>query len=60
MKDSSYRKLEIECSKCKAKFQIWIEDNHFASELEKRIRENFHKYCPVCKALEGIDKESNI
>jgi len=60
MQDPLYKKIEVKCIKCKTKFQIWIENSHFSSEVEKKIRENFYKHCPVCKALEEIDKETSI
>jgi len=59
MEDPLYKKIKVECSRCKTKFDIWIEDNRFSSELEERIRENFYQYCPVCRALEKINKSNN-
>lgn len=55
--DPLYRKIELECTKCKTKFQIWIEEKHLNAEFEERLKKNFYKYCPVCKTFEEINKE---
>ena len=54
--DFFYRKLSIECSVCKTKFEIWIETSKFTPELEENIRKNFYRHCPICKALGGLEK----
>jgi|GEM_PF-3482429 len=48
----TYKKIEVECSVCKSKFEIWVATSHYNSEMEKNIRENFYRYCPVCKVWE--------
>jgi len=57
MEEDKYRKIKIECDMCKTKFEIWLSEMNYSSELEERIKKNFHKYCPVCKSLEEIRKE---
>ena len=52
-----YRKIAIECAVCKTKFEIWVDTANFNPKFEEHIRKNFHKYCPVCKALEAIEKD---
>jgi hypothetical protein len=52
----NYRKIALECAVCKTKFEIWISIANYSSEVEEHIRKNFHFYCPVCKALEELEK----
>jgi len=54
--NENYRKIALECAVCKTKFELWIETSKFSPELEKNIGKNFHRYCPVCKALEELEK----
>ncbi|PIU42712.1 MAG: hypothetical protein CO034_03015 [Parcubacteria group bacterium CG_4_9_14_0_2_um_filter_35_11] len=58
MEKDKYRKIRIECELCKTKFEIWISEMNYSSEMELRIRKNFYKYCPVCKILKEIRKKS--
>lgn len=57
MKKEDYRKIHIECSKCKTQFEVWISEFNFSPGLEERIRKNFYAYCPVCKELEEMTKK---
>jgi hypothetical protein len=54
MENETYKKLSIECAVCKTKFEIWISTANFSPELEANIRDNFYRYCPVCKILEEL------
>ena len=54
--DFLYKKLSIKCALCKTRFDIWISTSNFSSELEENIRKNFYRYCPVCKAIEALEK----
>jgi len=54
--NKNYRKIALECTVCKTKFELWIEISKFSPELEENIRKNFHRYCPVCKALKELEK----
>lgn len=53
-----YKKIEIECSLCKAKFDIWISINEYTPEMEETIKQHLYNYCPVCKALEELKNKS--
>lgn len=57
--DENYKKISIECSKCKTKFEIWVSIANFTDELERNIRENFYLHCPVCRILEGLKNKEN-
>ena len=57
MDNETYKKFEIECASCKTKFDIWISMARYSLELEENIRKNFYRHCPVCKALEELEKE---
>lgn len=54
--NEDYKKLSVECAVCKTKFEIWISVANFNPELEENIRKNFRLHCPVCKALEELEK----
>jgi len=56
MEEETYKKLSIECAVCKTKFEIWISTANFSEELEANIRENFSRYCPVCKLLKELEE----
>lgn len=57
MENENYKKLSIECVLCKAKFDIWISTSNYDPEIEENIRKNFYLRCPVCKALEELEKK---
>ena len=58
MENETYKKLSIECAVCKTKFDIWISTANFTPEIETNIRENFYRYCPVCKALKELEEQN--
>ncbi|MCP6718188.1 MAG: hypothetical protein KJI70_01395 [Patescibacteria group bacterium] len=43
---------EIQCLKCKVKFDSWLSGTEFTSDVEGEIKENFHLHCPSCRTLE--------
>ena len=53
----NYRKIAIECAVCKTRFEVWISIANYSPELEENIRKNFHRYCPVCKALKELEEK---
>lgn len=54
--NENYKKISLECAVCKTRFEIWIEMGSYSAEIEERIRKNFYRYCPVCKALKELKK----
>jgi hypothetical protein len=57
MEKKNRKKLSIECSVCKAQFDIWVNTEHAGSDLEEGIRNHVNNYCPVCKALEELNNK---
>lgn len=57
MEKDTKEKIEIECSVCKTKFDIWLSTSNHSEELEKNIIHNFYRYCPVCKIMEDLKKK---
>jgi len=54
--EEKYRKIKVECTICKSKFEVWVLEMNYSPELEEKIRKNFYKYCPVCRTLEEMKK----
>jgi len=54
--NETYKKISVECAVCKTKFELWVSTANFTEELEKNIRQNFHRYCPVCKILKELEE----
>ena len=57
MDEELYKKLTIECTVCKTKFELWISLSRYSPELEENIRKNFYKNCPVCKIIAELEEE---
>ncbi|GAH30424.1 unnamed protein product [marine sediment metagenome] len=56
--NKNYIKIALECAVCKTKFELWIaETNWFTPKFADYLRKNFSRFCPVCKALEELEKE---
>ena len=56
--NENYRKIALECAVCKTKFELWVtETNWFVPGLVDYLRENFHRFCPVCKALKKLEEK---
>lgn len=59
-KEKNYR-TEITCLKCKAKFDIWLVNANFDSDVEEKVRKRFYNYCGACKEYEKYsDIEKDI
>lgn len=58
-KDKERKKWgEIECPVCKTKFEIWLAtSNWFSPEFSEYLRENFYRFCPVCKSLKDLKEK---
>jgi len=56
--NKNYKKIEIECSLCKAKFDIWVSIKEYTPEMEEAIKQHFYNYCPVCKTLGKLKNKS--
>lgn len=55
--NKDYIKIALECAVCKTKFEIWItETNWFIPGFTDYLKENFYRFCPVCKTLEELEK----
>ena len=55
--NENYRKIALECAVCKTKFELWIAvTDWFTPKFVDYLKENFHRFCPVCKALEELEK----
>lgn len=50
-KEKKYR-TEITCLECKAKFDIWLVNANFDSDVEEKVRKRFYNYCGACKEYE--------
>jgi len=47
----------IECPVCKTKFELWLTtSNWFSPDFADYLRENFYRFCPVCKALKKLEE----
>lgn len=55
MDSNDYKKIEIECANCKAKFDVWVSMADYTPEQEEIIKRHFYNYCPACKALEELE-----
>ena len=61
-KEKNYR-TEITCLKCKAKFDIWLVNANFDSDVEEKVRKRFYNYCGACKEYEkysDIEKDKKV
>ncbi|MDD5145754.1 MAG: hypothetical protein PHF44_02845 [Candidatus Pacebacteria bacterium] len=54
MDNKEYKKIELECAVCKARFEIWISMSDYSPEQEEMIKRNIYLHCPACKALEDL------
>lgn len=46
--------LEIECMRCKTRFEVWLSDMISESDLdisEESIRNHFYHHCPACEKV---------
>ena len=57
MDNETYKKIIIECTMCKTKFEIWISTMNYSLEVEESIRNHFEHYCPVCKVLRELEEK---
>ena len=58
--NAKYRKISLECAVCKTRFELWItETDWFTPGFVDYLRKNFHRFCPVCKALEELEKNKS-
>ncbi len=57
--NENYKKWAmIECPVCKAKFEIWLAvSNWFSPETVDYLKENFYRFCPVCKILKELEEK---
>ncbi len=60
MENDNYEKLEIECEKCKAEFDVWVQSEYCDSDMEENVRKHLYNYCPVCKALAEIKEKQKL
>lgn len=56
-KQYKYKKITLECSVCKTKFELWISIGNYSPAIEKLLKENFHLFCPVCRALKELERK---
>jgi len=57
MDKETYKKLSIECTICKTKFEIWISAANYSLEVEENIKKHFEYYCPVCKIIKELEEK---
>ena len=50
------KRIEMDCLKCKAKFDAWVISANFDSDVEGRVRKRLYQYCAVCRSLEQSKK----
>lgn len=50
------KRIEIDCLKCRAKFDAWITSANFDSDVEDRVKKRLYQYCAVCRSLEQSKK----
>ena len=56
--EDQYKKITLECNKCKTKFDLWVvASDWFSPEFADYLNENFERFCPICKALEEMKKQ---
>lgn len=48
------KKIMVECLKCKARFEIWLNANDFGMEAQERIKKYLLIHCPVCREYETM------
>ena len=58
-KEYKYKKISLECSVCKTKFNFWLSAGNYSPEIERLLRENFYLFCPVCETLRELKNKQN-
>jgi phage FluMu protein Com len=59
MEKEEYIKIELECKRCKTRFEIWISENNYNPGVEENMKKYFYRYCPACKVLEKMKEETS-
>lgn len=50
MENQERKQIQMECTECNTKFDVWVTTTNFTPEREELIRKNIALHCPVCNS----------
>lgn len=56
MEKKPKKKMEAECSVCKAKFNVFVSRTDHSGKIDEKMKGNFDQYCPICRNLKDRNK----